>query len=264
MSSPKYDKLTDNEKTKYITQYYVEQKLSFADIAQKLDTYPNKIRRDAKKLNISIRSKSDAQKNALSSGKHKHPTKGTERDQETKNKIGLQVLNAWASLSESELDSRRQKSKAQWDSMTEDQKALIRQSANNAVRNASKTGSKLEKFLLNKLLNNGYRVEFHKEQMLSNTKLHIDLFLPTMNIAIEVDGPSHFEPVWGDDALVRNQRYDTKKNGLLVGKGIKLLRVKQTKDFSNARASIIYERLVEAINTLNNSSEIKSIEIGDA
>jgi hypothetical protein len=85
-----------------------------------------------------------------------------------------------------------------------------------------------------------------------------------MNIAIEVDGPSHFERVWGDDALVRNQRYDTKKNGLLVGKGIKLLRVKQTKDFSNARASIIYERLVEAINTLNNSSEIKSIEIGDA
>lgn len=263
MSYKKYENLTDSEKKNLIIKYYVEQKLSFADIATQLNTYPNKVRRDAKKLNIDIRSKSDAQKNALTSGKHKHPTKGTQRDETTKAKIGLKVLDVWASLSESDLNDRKAKSKAQWEKMTEDQKANIRESANKAVRNSSKTGSKLEKFLLSQLLKDGYKVEFHKEQMLSNTKLHIDLFLPTMNIAIEVDGPSHFSPVWGQEALDRNQRYDTKKNGLLIGKGLKLIRVKQMKDFSNARASIVYSNLIDAINSLNNSQEIKSLEIGD-
>ena len=259
----KYDSLTDIEKNNLITEFYVEQKLSFADIAERLNTYPNKIRRDAKKLNIGIRSKSDAQKNALNTGKHKHPTKGTQREEATKIKIGLKVLDAWASLSDDDLNQRKAKSKEQWEKMTEDQKANIRESANKAVRNASKTGSKLEKFLLTKLINDGYKVDFHKEQMLSNTKLHIDLFLPTMNIAVEVDGPSHFEPVWGQDALNRNKKYDNKKNGLLIGKGLKLIRIKQMKDFSNSRALIIYDRLIEAINTINNSIEIKSLEIGD-
>lgn len=263
MSSKKYDNLSDNEKSKFLTEYYVDQKLSFADIAEKLQTYPNKVRRDAKKLKIDIRNKSDAQKNALKSGKHKHPTKGTIRDESTKIKIGMSVLDSWASLSESELNQRKQKSKEQWDSMSAEQRANIQQSANMAVRNASKTGSKLEKFLFQELLSDGYRVEFHKVQMLSNTKLHIDLFLPTMNIAIEVDGPSHFVPVWGDDALNKNKTYDNKKNGLLIGKGIKLIRVKQTKDFSKSRASLIYKRLVDSINQISSSQTIKSIEIGD-
>ena len=263
MSSKKYDSLSENEKTKFITEFYVQQKLSFADIAEKLDTYPNKVRRDAKKLNIGIRNKSDAQKNALNSGKHKHPTKGTIRDESTKIKIGMGVLDSWASLSDAELEQRRQKSKEQWDKMSSEQKANIQQAANVAVRNASKTGSKLEKFLLQKLLSDGYRVEFHKVQLLSNTKLHIDLFLPTMNIAIEIDGPSHFVPVWGDDALTRNKSYDNKKNGLLIGKGIKLIRVRQTKDFSNARALLIYKRLTDSIKEIASSQTIKNIEIGD-
>lgn len=263
MLSKKYSELSEKEKTKLITDYYVDQKLSFADIAKKLDTYPNKIRRDAKKLKIDIRDKSSAQKNALESGKHKHPTKGTCRDESTKIKIGMSVLDSWASLSEAELDQRKQKSKEQWEKMSDEQKANIKQSANVAVRNASRTGSKLEKFLLQKLLSDGYRVEFHKVQMLSNTKLHIDLFLPTMNIAIEIDGPSHFVPVWGDDALNRNKNYDNKKNGLLIGKGIKLIRVKQTKDFSNARALLIYKRLIDSIKEISSSQTVKNIEIGD-
>ena len=263
MSYKKYESLSDTEKLDLITKYYINQKLSFGDVAKTLGTYPNKIRRDAKKLNVEIRNKSDAQKNALNSGKHKHPTKGTIRDNETKTKIGLQVLNSWASLSEAELQVRKQKSKAQWDSMTEDEKANMRQAANSAVRNTSKHGSKLEKFLLNRLINDGYRVDFHKEQLLSNTKLHIDLFIPTMNLAIEVDGPSHFQPVWGDDALAKNKKYDVKKNGLLIGKGVKLIRIRQTKDFSNARAILLYDKLINAIKQINNSQEIKSLEIGD-
>lgn len=262
MSYKKYDNLSDIDKTKIIKEYYIDKSFSFADIAKKFDTYANKIRRDARKFEIPIRSKSDAQKNALNTGKHKHPTKGMSRDISTKTKIGLSVLNSWASLSSKDLQDRKQKSKLQWEQKTEEEKNNIRHSANQAVRSASKTGSKLEKFLYNLLLQDGYRVEFHKEQMLSNTKLHIDMFLPNMNIAIEVDGPSHFKPVWGEDALQKNQKYDQKKTGLLVGKGIKVIRVKQTKDFSRSRGLIVYGRLIEAIKEVENN-KVTNIEIGD-
>jgi very-short-patch-repair endonuclease len=262
MSLKAYDKLSDTEKTQLITEYYINRRLSFGDVAKELNTYANKIRRDAKKYNIDIRTKSDAQKNALQNGKHQHPTKGKQRDIDTKTKIGLSVLNAWAGLTSEELQTRKNKSKLQWEQMTQEERDNIQNSANKAVRQASKTGSKLEKFLWNKLLNDGFRVDFHKEQILSNTKLHIDMFLPTMNIAIEVDGPSHFKPVWGSDALKKNQKYDQKKNGLLLGKGIKIIRVKQTKDFSQSRGLIVYERLVEAIKEIKNNT-IQTMEIGD-
>jgi very-short-patch-repair endonuclease len=135
--------------------------------------------------------------------------------------------------------------------------------ANEAVRATSKTGSKLEKYLLQKLLADGYKVDFHKEQTLLNTKLQIDLFLPTHNIAIEVDGPSHFEPVWGDDSLNRNKKYDAKKEGLITGKGWGLIRIKQTKDFSKSRADVIYTRLIENIQYMHSKQEYKTKLIKD-
>ena len=149
----------------------------------------------------------------------------------------------WESLDDNELNKRKQKFQKNWSQLSNDEKQHMQRLATTAVRETSKLGSKLEKFLLNKLLQNGYKAEFHKEQTLSNTKLQIDLFLPTINTAIEVDGPSHFLPVWGDDALKKNIAYDQKKQGLIIGKGWVLIRIKQTKDFCNTRANIIFEQL---------------------
>jgi very-short-patch-repair endonuclease len=110
------------------------------------------------------------------------------------------------------------------------------------------------KYEENYLLKNGYKTDFHKEHILSNTKLQIDLFLPTMNIAIEVDGPSHFLPVWGDDVLLKNQKYDKKKTGLIIGKGLSLIRIKQTRDFSKSRADLIVIKLLAAIESVKNNN----------
>jgi very-short-patch-repair endonuclease len=263
MSYRKYSDLSDKDKAKYLKQYYVDDGLSFADIAIKFDTYANRVRRDAKKLGIPIRDKSEAQINALNSGKHKHPTKGTKRDQSIKDKIGLSVMKSWEDMSDKELEQRKKKSKLAWEKLDEDQKANIIAAANQAVRLSSKTGSKLEKFLLTNLLSDGFVVEFHKEQILSNTKLQIDLFLPILNIAIEVDGPSHFLPVWGDDVLAKNQKYDKKKTGLIIGKGLSLIRIKQLNDYSKARALIVYAKLLEAIKEISNTKD-KTIEIEDS
>lgn len=253
-----YSKLSDQDKQKILHTLYIDQQLSFADIALQFDTYSNKLRRDAIKFKIKIRSKSDAQKNALSTGKHSHPTKGKHRSQQTKEKIGSSVMKSWDSLNIEDLENRKLQAKKHWDNMDENTKTQMHKRAMDAVRATSKTGSKLEKFLQKDLLKNGYKVDFHKEQTLVNTRLQIDLFLPTLNIAIEVDGPSHFEAVWGEDSLKRNIKYDKKKEGLILGKGWKLIRIKQKKDFSPSRARVI---AVELIQTIKNIDNIKTSKV---
>jgi very-short-patch-repair endonuclease len=109
-------------------------------------------------------------------------------------------------------------------------------------------------------------VDFHKEQTLSNTKLQIDIFIPSLNVAIEIDGPSHFLPVWGDDTLQKNIKYDNKKTGLVLGKGCALIRIKQTRDFSNARAEILWEKLSEILSSIKTkfpNPQDRLINIGD-
>jgi very-short-patch-repair endonuclease len=254
--------MSDMEKNQLIKNCYVDDKMSFASIAEKYGTYSNKIRRDAKKFNIPIRDKSEAQKNALETGIHQHPTKGKKRQDDVKEKIGKGVMLSWEKLSDQEIEARKLKSKQNWDNLGIDLQNNILKKANDAVRVASKQGSKLEKYLLNKLIKDGFKVEFHKEQVLSNTKLQIDLFLPSINTAIEVDGPSHFEPVWGQQSLAKNKTYDSKKEGLILGKGWKLIRIQQKKDFSKTRADLIYQKLLSSIDTIKTQS-VNTISIED-
>lgn len=262
----KYDNMKEGDKIKFLKEEYENNNKSFQDIAKLSGTYANKLRRDAIKFNIRIRDKSEAQKNALKSGRVEHPTRGKSRSENTKNKIGLGVLQSWEKLTDKELKQRKDKARDNWNSLSEDEQAQILKMANDAVRESSRSGSKLEKYLLKELLKDGYGVEFHKEQNLANTKLQIDLFIPKLRVAIEVDGPSHFEPVWGDDVLKRNKSYDDKKSGLILGKGLVLVRIKQSKDFSKSRAHLIYQELkIQLSNIENNFPAInnRTINIGD-
>lgn len=260
----KYEEMSDKEKKQYLINHYENLNKSFADIAKECDTYANKLRRDSIKFKLKIRNKSEAQKNALKEGKTKHPTKGKQRSESTKNKIGMKVLESWASLDEEQLEQRKEKARQNWEKMSDEEKQNILHEANIAVREASKKGSKLELYLLDALLNSGFHVEFHKEQTLLNTKLQIDLFIPTLSVAIEVDGPSHFEPVWGNEALTRNKKYDDKKSGLIIGKGLSLIRIKQSKDFSKTRARIIFQELLAVLDNIkSNNIQTKIINIGD-
>lgn len=260
-----YNNLSDAQKKELLKQRYEINKQSFSDIAQDTETYANKLRRDAIRFKIKIRNKSEAQKNALQSGKTSHPTAGKKRSQATRDKIGMSVLTSWKNLDEKEIKKRKQNAKLSWENKSDSEKQDILRQANSAVRQAGKTGSKLEKFLLNQLLSDGWGVEFHKEQSILNTKLQIDLFIPKLNVAIEVDGPSHYEPVWGDDALKRNKKYDDKKTGLIIGKGLFLIRIKQSKDFSKSRGTVIYNELSRVLQKIEGGELLhnKVIKIGD-
>ena len=210
----------------YLIEQYVQRKRSFADIAAEFGTYPNKIRREAIRFGIQPRDKSKAQKNALKSGRHKHPTKGQERSPETKIKISNKVAESWQNISDKEYNKRIKQAQKRWKKMSKDEKKALQKSAGDAVRKAGKEGSKMEKFLLETLRNSGYVVQFHRKGLVPNEKLEVDLFLPELRTAIEIDGPAHFFPIWGEESLARHLKADAQKTGLLITRGFAILRVK--------------------------------------
>lgn len=240
-----YLKLQPAQKLAFLQEVYVD--YSYAEIAAAAHTYPNRIARDARKLGLPARSKSDAQKKALETGRHPHPTKGSQRPDSTRVKISEGKAEAWHNLDANEKARLADISRGQWNSMSDLEKKEFHRRAGEAIRLAAKEGSQLEKYLHLALIKAGYRAELHKEHLIVNERLHIDLFLPTISVAIEVDGPSHFLPIWGDKTLRRNQRSDSEKAGLILGQGFVLIRIKHSKALSQKYKRDIAEVLVNTL-----------------
>lgn len=209
-----------------IYQEYIVGKNSTSAIAKKYNTYPNMVRRAIIKYGYKLRDKSEAQKIAIKSGRHPHPTKGTKHSSDTKLKISNSLAEDWENMSESQYNERVKAGKKSWKSLTNNKKQAIKSAAAKGIKRASINGSKLEKVIMLALIKMGYKVEFHKDDLLTNEKLQIDLFVPKLGLAIEVDGPSHFLPIWGENKLEKHKRADKEKNGLLLAKGFRVLRIK--------------------------------------
>lgn len=227
-----YDTMTLNEREYFIRDYYLERSMSWAALAKLSGTYSQRIRRDAQKFGIESRSKSDAQKAALSSGRHPHPTKDKQRPEDVKIRISETMFDTWEDMDDDERERRRQKAVEIWNQKSPQEIEEFRKAAGDGVRAAAKEGSALEKFLQKELIKAGYKVEFHKEHFILREKQQIDIFLPELNTAIEVDGPSHFSNIWGDDVLKKNIERDRIKTGLLLERGLCIIRVRQTKSLS--------------------------------
>lgn len=245
-----YNTLTDAAKKSLLNNLYVKRQMSFPQIAELVGTYPNKIRRDAKKLGIPIRSTAQAQAVALKSGRHSHPTEGKQHSQASKLKISNKMATTWAELTDEEREYRSQIGREHWESLSDEEKSRLRAQAGEAIRQAAKEGSKLEKFLYDTLTNHGFVVEFHRERIVTNQRLQIDLFLPELNTAIEVDGPSHFRPIWGHETLERNRRSDNQKSGLILGQGWCLIRVRQTQSLSLAYKRKTGQAVLETLSSI--------------
>lgn len=215
---------------KWLHEQYVVNGRSFADIANELGIYAQAVRRAAIKAGITPRERSAAQINALKSGRAQHPTQGRPREETVKLRISEGVAKKWSQATPEMLQQRSETARQQWNNMSEDERQHFLKLAGDAVRVASKEGSQLEKFLFSALTNAGFVIEYHREGLVSNQKLELDLFLPALSTAIEIDGPSHFLPIWGEENLQRNIRSDLEKTGLLLNLGITLIRVKHIKN----------------------------------
>jgi very-short-patch-repair endonuclease len=239
--------------------------MSTYEIAVECDTYPNKVRRLLLKYKIPLRDKSTAQANALKQGRHTHPTKGIKHPESVKVKISESMGRLWQAMPPAERDRRIAMAKQQWEDMTVDEREQFKRLATDAVRVAAVEGSKLEKYLLHELRKQGYEIKFHAENVVANEDLQIDLFLPTMKVAIEIDGPAHFYPIWGEENLAKHLVSDNEKTGLIIQAGYVMIRIKHlVKSTSKMQERKLLATLISELNKIDKEfppAEKRLIEI---
>jgi len=232
---------------------YDDQDMSTYQIAKELETYPNKIRRILKKHGKELKSKSEAQRVALKTGRSKHPTEGRERSHGEKLSISRSMSSYWDEMDESDREARIEDSKDRWAKMAPDKRKEMQALAIEGIRRASTEGSKIENFVVRTVSDGGYRVQFHKKDLIPNQNLEIDLYIPSLKTIIEVDGPSHFLPVWGEDRLQKQMKADLDKNGLILSKGFVMIRIKALK----TRLSLVDEEDLKTL-VLKRLSDIET------
>jgi hypothetical protein len=114
------------------------------------------------------------------------------------------------------------------------------------LRRATTEGSKAEKFLYEGLTKLGYDVIIHKVGLIPGEKFEIDLYLPKLMVAIEIDGPQHFLPIYGEESLRRSIKYDIVKSGALLSRGLCVIRVKYMLKHTSQKTNRTLLKLVEA------------------
>ena len=228
------------------------------EIAKNLNTYPNKIRRTLIKNGIYVRNSSEAQKVALEKGTSEHPTKGKTRTEEEKLKISSSMEDYWDDMDVDVKQRKTEEARQRWESMSSEQKENMISAGITAIRKAAKEGSKLEKEILKGLSAAGYSVDFHNENLIPSEKLEIDMYIPDLKTIIEVDGPSHFLPIWGDDHLRKQEQFDLKKNGTLLSRGFIIIRVKALNSMSLNRTKKLMEKIVELLKSIEDRFPPKS------
>jgi very-short-patch-repair endonuclease len=219
-----------NEHKKEIINMYCNDKCSTYEIAEKFHTYPNKIRRFLKKEGVVLYDKAQAQENALKRGRSKIPTKGKKRSKEEKLKISSTLKKSWENIDPDKYNERVNTAKKIFNNKTELEKQEMRSAATKAIKQAAVEGSKLEKFLKYELSKEGYIIEIHKKDLIVNENLEIDMYFPELRTIIEIDGPSHFLPIWGEEKLKKQIKADQNKTGLILSKGLAIIRVKSLSD----------------------------------
>ena len=133
-------------------------------------------------------------------------------------------------MTEEEYEKHVQGARQRWHNLSDSEKSAMTTLAIQAIQKAGKEGSKLEKFLRKELSSNGYVVEVHKKNLIPNENLEIDMYFPELGAIIEIDGPSHFLPIWGEEKLQKQIKADQNKTGLILSKGFVIIRVKHLSD----------------------------------
>lgn len=213
-----------NEANNIINDYRND--MNIREIAEKYNTYPMKIRRLLIKYGEPIRSAKEEIQKSVQKGRVKSPTAGKPRTEEEKLKIGLSNTKTWQSKPENEKEEFRKYAKKRWDETPEEDKRKMLESAGKSLYRASVEGSKAEKSLKNGLTKLGYDVIMHKKDMVPNSNYELDLFIPDLMTAIEIDGPQHFKSIYGNRSLEKTVQFDNIKNGNLLARGICIIRVK--------------------------------------
>lgn len=199
--------------------------------------------RDAHKLGIKSRDSSEATLNAMKTGRFKHPTKGKKMSDEFRRNVSRAVAKRWEEMSDEQRQKHIERCRQLWHEKTPEEKEEFFRRSRDAVLRAAREGSKMEKYLYQVLTREGFKVDQHKKHILLDREFHIDLFVRDCRTIIELDGPTHYQPVFGEKELLRTQATDAQKTGLALDAGLVVIRVKIT----NNTSRIYMERVADAV-----------------
>lgn len=245
--------LYTQEGIKYLKKEYYNKKRTLESIAQEFSTNKTFISRLFKKIGITALNRSEAQKNAIEKGTAKHPSLGIKKTEEEKLEIAKRVKEIWKNKTKEEIELHRKKARENFLAIPEEiRKEYNKKSIDTNRLIAAKKGSRLEKYIVGELLKKKYKLKLHQKYMIENQEMHIDIFLPEFDIAIEVDGPYHFKNIHGMDILRKRVEQDNVKNWLLVSAGYTVIRAQFPKSYvSNLDLRNFTENIIKVIEYIN-------------
>jgi len=244
-----------------IIRLYLEEGKSCATIAEEDGSYPKRIQRILKKAGVSLRTKSEAQSKAIETGTAIHPTKGKTLSEAARNNIGEKITAYYSGLTTDKKKEKSRKSKAAWDKRSDAELADMRAKAGKSYAHTSRNGSKIENDIAEHLREK-YIVEQRVCGLIPNINLEVDIHLPEYRTIIEVDGPTHFLPIWGEESLQKHKKADTEKAGLLINFGFTLIRIKCfPKKVSATKLRLILAELDVELETIIKGNAKKHIEL---
>jgi very-short-patch-repair endonuclease len=211
-----------------VRRLYLERGLSMRKVAEAVGAPLATLSRFMKKAGIAARDKAQAQKNFLKDNDHQ--MKGRKHSDETKKKISHSLGDFWDDLSDEEREEFKRKIgsawQRKWAGMSEVERKLMMEGLSNKAKEAQGKGSRLERFITEELRGRGYLVEERSTHYTGGKDFEVDLALPNEMIALEVDGPTHFLPIYGDEHLEQQQERDARKDEMINAVGYSVLRVR--------------------------------------
>jgi len=225
---------------------YQDEGLSMRQVATKMGVPLATLSRFMKKHGISSRDKADAQKNYLKD--HEHQMKGKKHSDSTKQKISKGLGEFWDKLSEEDKEELKKKIgsawRRKWQQMSDSDRRSMMESLSNKAKEMQGNGSRLERFVAEELRQRGYTVEERSTHYTAGKQFEVDIALPKERIAIEIDGPTHFLPIHGEDHLKEQQERDARKDELITSAGMNMLRIR---DNNGPLSKVRIDRIEQAI-----------------
>jgi len=120
---------------------------------------------------------------------------------------------------------------------------------NNTHKTIGTRVSKLEIWLATKLVKLYPTIEFHFNRK-DAINSELDIYLPNFDVAFELNGLFHYEPIYGPDKLAQIQNNDTRKFQACLERGIELCIIDTTsmQKFKEHKATKFLEVVCSVIN----------------